>query len=391
MKTSSWLAALLLAFAGGAGAENHSVVSSMSTLITTPLVIEGLANDDQNLYAPGRAPTAGDPCPVWKVPLDNPSLIVVGFVPAPSATATCSPSGLTLGPDGQIYVTQTDRIYRFTPSEASPPTATLFASSVPGTNGLAFDWNGNLWTGDGTTGQGRVWRISPDGTPTEVFRIQPMANEVTTPSGVANVGRDVRSLPPGTITVTATSRNASNTAGSQALVANGLAFDHAHNLYIADTARGALWRVHVENDSTPDISTGCDETFPADTLCLSHVWFANPMLEGVDGIFLDEAGNVWADANERNAVVFVFQNRQAIDVFRNPVAATTQLRNAGPLETPTSPVVAGHRFCTANSDSNRRDNSPSTAGEIGGVGQPKGKISCMDQRVTIPGMRLPVR
>ena len=69
MKTSSWLAALLLAFAGGAGAENHSVVSSMSTLITTPFVIEGLANDDQNLYAPGRAPTAGDPCPVWKVPL----------------------------------------------------------------------------------------------------------------------------------------------------------------------------------------------------------------------------------------------------------------------------------------------------------------------------------
>src|SRR6185503_10899384 len=136
---------------------------------------------------------------------------------------------------------------------------------------------------DGTTGQGRVWRISPDGTPTEVFRIQPMANEVTTPSGVTNVGRDVRSLPPGTITVTATSRNASNTAGSQALVANGLAFDHAHNLYIADTARGALWRVHVENDSTPDISTGCDETFAADTLCLSHVWFANPMLEGVDG------------------------------------------------------------------------------------------------------------
>jgi hypothetical protein len=38
------------------------------------------------------------------------------------------------------------------------------------------------------------------------------------------VGRDVRSLPPGTITVTATSRNAANTLGSQPLVANGLAF-----------------------------------------------------------------------------------------------------------------------------------------------------------------------
>jgi len=392
MKTTSWLAAFVLASAGTANAENHSVAASMSTLITTPLAIEGLANDDQgNLYTPGRALNPGDPCPVWRIPLDNPSLTVVGLVPAPSPTASCSPSGLTLGPDGQLYVTQTDRIYRFMPSDSSPPTVTLFASGVPGTNGLAFDWNGKLWTGDGTTGQGRVWRISPDGTPTEVVRIQPMANEVTTPSGVANVGRDVRSLPPGTITVTATSRNASNTAGSQPLVANGLAFDHAHNLYVADTARGALWRIHVEQDSTPDIRTGCDETFAADTLCLSHVWFANPMLEGADGIFLDEAGNIWADANERNAVVFVSGNRHAIDVFRNPVDATTLLRNAGPLETPTSPVVAGHRFCTANSDSNRRDNSPSTAGEIGGPGEPKGKISCLDQRVAIPGMRLPVR
>lgn len=393
MKNVSLLAALALAAAiPTVSADSHKVAATMSTLITTPLVIEGLTNDDSNLYAPGRALAAGDPCPVWKIPLDNPTLTIVGLVPAPSATTSCSPSGLTFGPDGQIYVTQTDRIYRFTPNASSPPTATLFATGVPGTNGLAFDWNGNLWTGDGTTGLGRVWRISPDGgTVTEVFRVQPMANEVVTPSGVANVGRDVRSLPPGTITVTPTSRNASNTAGSQPLVANGVAFDHSHNLIIADTARGALWKVHVDNNSNPQADTGCDETFPADTLCLSHVWFANPMIEGVDGIYLDDAGNVWADANERNAVVFVSTSGQATEIFRNPVDVATQLRNAGPLETPTSPVLVGHRFCTANSDSNRRDNSPSTAGEIGGPGEPKGKVSCMGQRVDIPGMRLPVR
>ena len=392
MKNASWLAVLALAAAIPSHADENRVVhATMSTLITTPLVIEGLTNDDSNLYAPGRALNAGDPCPVWKVPLDTPSLTIVGLVPAPSPTTSCSPSGLTFGPDGQLYVTQTDRIYRFTPNASSPPTASLFATGVPGTNGLAFDWNGNLWTGDGTTGLGRIWMISPAGVVTEVFRIQPMSNDITTPSGVTNVGRDVRSLPTGTITVTPTSRNASNTLGSQPLVANGVAFDHSHNLFIADTARGALWKVHLNNDSTPQMSIGCDQTFPADTLCLSHVWFANPMLEGVDGIFLDEAGNIWADANERNAVVFVFRGSgQAIDVFRNPVDAVTQLRNAGPLETPTSPVVVGHKFCTANSDSNRRDNSPSTAGEIGGAGQPKGKISCMDQRVTIPGMKLPV-
>ena len=86
---------------------------------------------------------------------------------------------------------------------------------MPGTNGLAFDWNGNLWTGDGTTGLGRVWKITPSGTVTEMFRVQPMANEVNLVNGTGGIGRDVRSLGPGTITVTATSRNAANTLGSQ--------------------------------------------------------------------------------------------------------------------------------------------------------------------------------
>jgi hypothetical protein len=140
------------------------------------------------------------------------------------------------------------------------------------------------------------------------------------------------------------------------------------------------------------VRIGCDETFTADTLCLSHVWVQHPYLEGVDGFVLDQAANIWADANERNAVIFVTGGgRQVFEVFRNPVNATTRLRNAGPLETPTSPVLMDHKLCTANSDGNRRDNSPSTDGQIGGSGQPKGLITCLDQRVNIPGLPLPVR
>jgi hypothetical protein len=98
-------------------------------------------------------------------------------------------------------------------------------------------------------------------------------------------------------------------------------------------------------------------------------------------------------ANERNAIGFVYEDKRVVEVFRNPPDATTKLRNVGPLETPTSPVVADHKFCTANSDGNRRDNSPSTAGEIGGTAAsaPKGKISCIDQRINVKGMDLPVR
>ena len=63
----------------------------------------------------------------------------------------------------------------------------------------------------------------------------------------------------------------------------------------------------------------------------------HPTLEGVDGIALDEAGNIWPDPNERNAVV-------AID------------------------------------HANRRDNSPNTAGESAG----NGKITCLDPRQAPP-------
>lgn len=368
----------------------HAV--TVTTLITTPLVIEGLTNDDQgNLYTPGRATTAGQPCPVWRVPVENPSLTIVGLVPAPSATGSCSPSGLAFGPDGKLYVTQTDRIYRFTPNGTTPPTAELWASNVPGTNGLAFDQRGFLWTGDGTTGVGRVWRIAPDGTPREMFRIPAMTNDVPV-AGSTGVGRDVRTIPPGAIAVTPTSRNASNTLGSQPLVANGVMVTRRGNLIVADSARGALWAVFLDRDGNVQSPVGCDTTYAPNTLCLDNVLVQHPSMEGADGITLDTAGGIWVDANERQAVVYVTPHYyEPIEVYRNPPDATTQLRNKGPLETPTSPVLVGHKFCTANSDGNRRDNSPSTEGEIGGTGQPKGKISCFTDRINIPGLSLPVR
>jgi sugar lactone lactonase YvrE len=222
-----------------------------------------------------------------------------------------------------------------------------------------------------------------------MFRVQPMSNEVNLVDGVGGVGRDVRTLPPGTITVTATSRNAENTLGSQPLVANGMQFTSRGDLLIADTARGALWRVEVRNGQVLS-RTGCDTTFTADTLCLDNIFVQHPYLEGIDGFVLDEDDNVWADANERQAVIFV-RNGQVTEVFRNDPDPTTLLRNLGPLQTPTVPVLAGHVLCTANSDANRRDNSPNNVGEINPAGPVLGKISCMDQPVKIRGATLPVR
>lgn len=391
-----FLSLALVASPAAVLANNNDDEATFSTLIKTPLVIEGLTHDNNgNLYAPGRNAGLGVACPVWRTPIVNPGLTVVGLIPAPSATAQCSPSGLAFDRSGRLYVSQGAEVYRFTPNATTPPLATVFASGVPGTNGLAFDEDGNLWTGDGTTGQGRVWRISPNGGVcepaftgcTEALRIQPMANDKL-PGGV---GRDVRSLPPGTIAITPTTRNASNTLGSQPLVANGLAFDSRGDLFVADTARGAIWRARIRNDGSVASRTGCDTTFTANTLCLENLYVSHPMLEGADGIALDVAGNIWVSANERNAIVFVDSVSRVIEVYRNAPDPLTQLRNRGNnLEFPASPALAGHKLCTSNSDNDRRDNSPASEGEINAAGPDRGKISCLDQRVNVRGVRLPV-
>ena len=394
---------------------------SFTTRAITPFAIEGLTGDRAgNLYTTGRQTDTTKKCPIWRI-ARNGSRVTVAFIPNPTG---CNPSGITFDADGNLYVADgagTGTVWKVAPDAkgcdsddstapacASMPTASAFATGVPGTNGIAFDRDGNLWTGDGTTGIGRVWRVGAAGGAREpsysgcdeVFRIQALANvrDPVASGGVANVGRDNRSLPPGTINA---ARTATNTAGSQPLVANGVAFTPHGDLYVADTARGAIWKVEFDRHGNVKNRMGCDSTFTANTLCLDSVLVAHPYLEGTDGIALDRAGNIWNAANERNAIVVVTRHRQVFEFFRNPVNATTGLRNAAAtpegnrhiLELPTSPFLLGNTLCVAQSDGDRRDNSPRAAGEInaGGPVGARGKISCLDQALEIPGLPLPVR
>lgn len=409
-------AALLAGFVGAATADDDDrdgrfpKDAKFKTLIVTPLAIEGLTGDEAgNLYTTGRDLNPGENCPVWRINIAKPSLVTVGFIPNAPGVA-CNPSGIAFDEFGNLYVADggaAATVWKLKPADPPRPvTETIaFATGVPGTNGLAFDRDGNLWTGDATTGQGRVWKIAPSGGVcepaftgcVEAFRIQPMANVLPAlPSGVANVGRDNRTLPPGTINA---ARQATNTLGSQPLVANGVAFDRDGDLYVADTARGAVWKVEFDRRGNVRSRMGCDTTFTANTLCLDNVFVAHPYLEGTDGIALDRAGNIWNSANERNAIVVVSKRGNVSEVFRNPPNAAG-LRNSADaavgndhiLEFPTSPVLAGKTFCTANSDGNRRDNSPNSAGEINSgnaLEVARGKISCMDPDLAVPGMRLP--
>jgi len=402
------LAAVLFAFTLGVAPfvaradEPFPEPATFTTLSITTLAIEGLNGDDAGfLYTTGRE-TPTTPCPVWKIDSNaTPPVIPVQIGSIPNSSGACNPSGITFDRHGNLYIADANLggvIWKLTSANMNPTAP--FATGVPGTNGIAFDRDGNLWTGDGTTGQGRVWKITSAGVVTEEFRVQPMAStnlEIgfsfgagqILGSGVTAVGRDARTLPPGTINA---ARAVTNTAGSQPLVANGLAFNLEGDLYIADTARGAIWKAEFDRHGNLKSKTGCDTTFTPNTLCLDNIFVAHPFLEGSDGIALDRAGNIWNSANERNAIVVVTNDKKVVEVFRNDPDGTTHLRNTGPLEFPASPFLLGKKFCTSNSDGDRRDNSPRSAGEInaGGAVGARGKISCMDQDLTIRGLPLPV-
>ena len=269
------------------------------------VIVESIAADHKGLlYACDRV--TGN---VWRIDPKNPKLVVVGRVQERDIggkKVRADVSGIAFNQAGDLYLTaggfkEVLRIRERNLDPDSPGIAQTFAIETEGANGIAFDKNGHLFVTGGRNG--RIYRTGPEGGRAEV---------------VAQIALHTRVLPDGKT--------------EQAVTANGATFDsQGTTLYIADSARGAIWKLAVDGKAGQP------------TLMTQSV-----LLEGADGPAFDSQGNLWVAANERNAVVLVQPDGRMFDVQKND--------SKGPLEFPTSVVIIEATAYVSNFDTPRRDN-----------------------------------
>ena len=270
------------------------------------VIVENLTADRSGvLYTSDRV--SGN---VLRIDPRDPRPVVVGRLEARQVNNQSTPanaSGMAFTAQGDLLVVAASfgEVLRLRAAEldpARPGIAQTFATGIPGANGLALDAQGQAYVAGGPSGT--IFRVGPGG-----GAAQP----------VAQIERFSRTLPDGRT--------------QQAIVANGLAFDAQGVLHVADTARGAIWKVSI----------GADAKAAAPTLLVQ-----NPALEGADGIAFDPRGTLWVAANELNALVTVAPDGQVTTPLSNG--------NAGPLEFPSGIVFAGGTGYVTNFDVPRRVN-----------------------------------
>ena len=299
-----------------------------TTVFTPPagVGIEGLTADKRgDLYAPGRV--TGAPCPVFKAGTG-----VVGNLPAP-----CNPAGLAFGPDGRLYIADSGKIMVL---RAERPDAADGRGLRRGRPGLQRRGVGRARRPVGVRRRhGAGPRVADRPRPRaggDVPRAadgQRRAPRRRRPRRARAAARDDhdhrdRAAPPRT------------RSARRHIVANGLAFGRDGTLFVADTARGAIWRVFLDRRGRVLSRTGCDTTFTANTLCLDNVLVQHPYLDGADGIVLDGEDNIFVAANERNAIAVVTEKGRRGRALPQP-GRRGPAAQRGPARVPDQPGAGG--------------------------------------------------
>jgi sugar lactone lactonase YvrE len=271
------------------------------------VVVESITADKQGrLYLPDRV--TGNILRVFP-PSPNP-VVAVGRIESREIQGkkiNADPSGIAFNQQGDLFIavgpfSEVVRIRGADLNPQKPGSAQTFATGVPGANGIAFDRQGNLFVATGASGI--VYRVGAKGGAAEP---------------AAQIEKHTRTLADGKT--------------QQSIVANGLEFDRNGVLHVADTARGAIWKVSI----------GADGKGGKPSLLAQ-----NPLLEGADGLAFDKRGNLWVAVNERNALVTVTPEGVVQEISKNG--------SQGPLEFPSALVFVGETAYISNFDTPRRDN-----------------------------------
>jgi sugar lactone lactonase YvrE len=270
------------------------------------VIVESITADkDGRLYLPDRV--TGN---ILRVDLKSPKPVVVGRIDARDINGkkiNADASGLVFNSQGDLFIavgpfSEVVRIRGADLNPGKPGLAQTFATGTAGANGIAFDRQGNLFISGGASGI--VYRVGSNGGAVQA---------------AVQIDKFTRTLPDG--------------KAQQAIVANGVEFDAKGVLHVADTARGAIWKVAIG----PDGKGG-------KPVLLAQ----SPLLEGADGLAFDRSGKLWVTPNERNAIVTVTPDGQVQQVAKNG--------SQGPLEFPSALVFVGNTAYIANFDTPRRDN-----------------------------------
>lgn len=306
--TASVLAVVLSGCAGmPSGTPTVSILVDLDPASTErTVIIENITADSAGvLYTSDRV--TGN---VLRVDPKSPKPVVVAKVESRTVDGRkvdASPGGIAFDAKGDLYLaagpfSEVVRIKAADLSPAKPGIAQTFATGVPGANGIAFDKRGHLFISGGASGI--VYSVGPNGGAAQA---------------TAQIDRNSRTLPG----VTAT----------QAIVANGLKFDAAGVLHVADTSRGAVWKVVI----------GADGKGGKPALLAQ-----SPLLEGADDMAFASNGDVWVAANELNAIISISPAGVLTTIAKNG--------SKGPMEFPAALVFVGKTAYVANFDVPRRDN-----------------------------------
>ena len=302
---------LAIALSGCAGTQmNNPTVSILVDLDPASsertVIIENITADrDGTLYTSDRV--TGN---VLRIDPKSPKAVVVGKVDSRTVDGKKvdpSPGGILFDAKGDLYLaagpfSEVVRIKAADLNPAKPGIAQTFATGVPGANGIAFDKQGTLFVSGGASGI--IYSVGPNGGAAQA---------------AAQIDKNVRTLPDGKAT--------------QAIVANGLKFDAAGVLHVADTSRGAVWKVVI----------GVDGKGGKPALLAQ-----SPLLEGADDMAFNSNGDMWMAVNELNAIVSISPSGVVKTIAKNG--------SQGPLEFPSAIVFVGKTAYVSNFDVPRRDN-----------------------------------